>query len=51
MSPAKYAAIHAAAIQACDELDGVKDGVLENPTKCRFDPKEILCKDADGPSC
>jgi feruloyl esterase len=49
--PAKYAALHAAVLEACDELDGVKDGVLENPTKCHFDPKVLQCKDADGPSC
>ncbi|HSP68480.1 MAG TPA: tannase/feruloyl esterase family alpha/beta hydrolase [Bryobacteraceae bacterium] len=46
--PAKYAVLHAAVLEACDELDGAKDGVLENPTKCRFDPKKLLCKDADG---
>jgi len=49
--PAKYAVLHAAVLEACDELDGVKDGVLENPTKCHFDPQKLLCKEADGPSC
>ena len=39
--PAKYAALHAAVLEACDEFDGVKDGVLENPTKCHFDPQEL----------
>ena len=46
--PAKYAVLHAAVLEACDELDGVKDGVLENPTKCPFDPQKLLCKDADS---
>ena len=49
--PAKYAVLHAAVLEACDALDGVKDGVLENPVKCPFDPKALLCKDADSPSC
>jgi feruloyl esterase len=49
--PAKYAVLHAAALEACDALDGVKDGVIENPVKCGFDPQKLLCKDADGPSC
>ncbi|HSR05993.1 MAG TPA: tannase/feruloyl esterase family alpha/beta hydrolase, partial [Bryobacteraceae bacterium] len=49
--PAKYAVLHAAVLEACDQLDGVKDGVLENPTKCHFDPQKLLCKDADGASC
>jgi feruloyl esterase len=25
--------------------------VLENPTKCKFDPKVVLCKEADGADC
>ena len=49
--PAKYPMIHQAALQACDALDGVKDGVIENPTRCHFDPKVLACKGADGPSC
>jgi feruloyl esterase len=49
--PAKYAAIHKAALDQCDALDGVKDGVIEDPTRCRFDAKVIECKGEDGPSC
>ncbi len=49
--PSKYPAIHEAVMQACDAADGVKDGVIENPEGCRFDPKVLQCKDADGPSC
>jgi feruloyl esterase len=49
--PAKYAAIHKAALDQCDALDGVKDGVIEDPTRCKFDPKVIECKGEDGPSC
>jgi feruloyl esterase len=49
--PAKYSLIHDAVLQACDALDGVKDGVIEDPTRCHFDPKVLECKGADGPSC
>ena len=49
--PAKYAAIHAAVLKACDSLDGVEDGVLENPRLCKFDPEALLCKSGDGPDC
>ena len=27
-----------------DFLDGVKDGVIENPKKCKFDPAVLACK-------
>jgi len=49
--PAKYAAIHKAAVDQCDALDGVKDGVIEDPTRCKFDPKVIECKGEDGSAC
>ena len=47
----KYAAVHAAVMNACDGLDGVKDGVLENPLQCHFDPKVLECKGADTAAC
>jgi Tannase and feruloyl esterase len=47
----KYPMIHQAVVEACDALDGVKDGVLENPTKCTFDYAKLTCKGADGPDC
>ena len=49
--PSKYGLIHDAVLQACDAHDGVKDGVLEDPTRCNFDPKDLQCKAADGPGC
>src|SRR5262245_35876847 len=49
--PSKYPAIHDAVLQQCDALDGVKDGVLEDPTKCKFDPKVLACKEGDATSC
>jgi len=38
----KFAAATAAAVAACDEADGVKDGVLENPRACTYDPKALV---------
>jgi Tannase and feruloyl esterase len=49
--PGKYPVIHQAALAACDAADGVKDGLIDDPRKCRFDPAVLLCKGADGPSC
>jgi len=49
--PSKYSIIHQAALAACDARDGLKDGLIDDPRKCTFDPKVLLCKGADGPSC
>ncbi len=48
---AKLPAIQAAAIAACDQLDGVKDGVLENPAQCRFDPASLRCAGPETSDC
>jgi len=48
---AKYAAIHKAALDACDAMDGVKDGVIENPEACKFDPVVMQCKGEDSNDC
>jgi feruloyl esterase len=48
---AKFAALHQAVLDACDALDGVKDGAIEDPTRCKFDPASIKCKEADNNSC
>ena len=42
---AKYKLIHDAVVSSCDALDGVTDGVLENPMRCKFDPKDLECKE------
>lgn len=47
----KLAMLHRAVLDQCDTFDGVKDGVLENPRRCKFDPKTIECKGPDAPSC
>ena len=49
--PQKYALIHQAVLAACDALDGVVDGLIENPKRCNFDPQLLACPSGDGPSC
>jgi feruloyl esterase len=41
---AKIPTIAAAVNAACDELDGVRDGILNDPRQCHFDPATIQCK-------
>jgi feruloyl esterase len=47
----KLKLIERAALTACDALDGVKDGVIGDPGKCRFDPEVLLCKGGEGEDC
>ncbi|HUK32824.1 MAG TPA: tannase/feruloyl esterase family alpha/beta hydrolase, partial [Vicinamibacterales bacterium] len=51
MPERKLQVLHDAVLARCDRLDGVKDGLLEDPTRCTFDPKDIECPSGDGPSC
>jgi feruloyl esterase len=47
----KIPAIAQAVVAACDENDGLKDGILNDPRQCHFDPSTMLCKGADADSC
>jgi feruloyl esterase len=47
----KIPAIARAVTAACDANDGVKDGVLNDPRECHFDPKALLCQQGDSDSC
>jgi feruloyl esterase len=47
----KYPAIHTAVMNACDLNDGVKDGIIENPPACKFDPAVLQCAGTDAATC
>jgi feruloyl esterase len=47
----KLPTLHKAVLDACDVNDGVKDGIIENPKACKFDPAVLRCKGADSDSC
>lgn len=47
----KLPAIQKASLAACDAQDGVKDGVIGDPAKCRFDPEVLLCKSKETLDC
>ena len=40
---AKYPVLHRAVLDACDALDGVRDNIIDDPTRCQFDPGTIQC--------
>ena len=43
--------VHSAALRACDAADGVKDGVIDSPERCDFDPAVLQCVGAKDGSC
>ena len=49
--PSKYPMIHGAVLNACDAADGVKDGVIEDPSRCRFDFASLTCSGEDRADC
>jgi feruloyl esterase len=49
--PEKLALLHDAVLRACDALDGVRDGILDDPRRCNFDPAAIECKAVDDTGC
>lgn len=51
LPPEKLEVLHKAVVAGCDAQDGVKDGLINDPTRCHFDPKTIECKGEDLPNC
>jgi feruloyl esterase len=47
----KLPAISAAVLAACDALDGVSDGILNDPRQCHFDPSVLRCQGVESDSC
>ena len=46
-----YSMIHQDVVNACDERDGLKDGLIDDPTRCSFDFKSLECKGGNSASC
>ncbi len=51
LSQAKLQTVTSAAVAACDALDGVSDGVLDDPRRCTFDPATLACRGAETDRC
>jgi feruloyl esterase len=47
----KLALLNQTVLKACDALDGVTDGILNDPTRCHFDPKVLECEGPDNAGC
>lgn len=47
----KLSLLAKAALDSCDAVDGVKDGLINDPRRCHFDPAQLQCQGADGANC
>lgn len=50
LGSAQTALVNSAALKACDGLDGVVDGVIDNPLTCPFKVASLLCAQNQDPS-
>jgi len=44
-------AIDQAVYANCDAADGVKDGLIQNPARCSFDPASLVCTASESTGC
>jgi Tannase and feruloyl esterase len=54
LTPAKLALVGQKVMEKCDAIDGLKDGLIDDPRKCSFDPARDVpaCSaGADGDDC
>lgn len=51
LPPAKVTMLAKAVVSACDANDGVTDGIISNPSSCRFDPGVLKCSATDAADC
>ena len=51
LPPAKVELLDSAVLAECDGLDGVVDGLIQDPRKCNFNPASIECSSGDEPTC
>ncbi len=51
LPPSKLPMINKAVLNACDKIDGLADGIIDDPRKCTFDIASLQCKGEDGADC
>ena len=50
LTPDATTVLNRAVLARCDAADGVTDGILEDPRRCKFDPAELICKPSQDPA-
>jgi feruloyl esterase len=51
VGPKEQELIESSYLTMCDEQDGIKDGILNDPRQCKFDVATLLCKGKKTDSC
>jgi feruloyl esterase len=51
VGPKEQELIEASYLEMCDEQDGIKDGILNDPRECKFNVATLLCKGEKTDSC
>lgn len=51
LPPGKLPLVTAAVVRACDADDGVRDGVVDEPRTCAFDPSTLRCAAGEAADC
>ncbi|MBU1281370.1 MAG: tannase/feruloyl esterase family alpha/beta hydrolase [Alphaproteobacteria bacterium] len=49
--PNTLPAIQNAVMASCDAVDGVTDGMIQNPAACSFAPESLICDGVDSDNC
>lgn len=48
LAAAKWRAVNEAAIAACDAIDGVTDGLIQDPRRCNYNASSFICTGGAG---
>ena len=51
IGPKEQKLIESYYLEQCDGLDGIKDGILNDPRKCKVDLEKLLCKGGNTTNC
>lgn len=51
MSKVKFEMVNDAVIKACAGPVGRRQGLIEEPDRCGFEPRRLLCKGVENPGC
>ncbi|GKT45912.1 putative feruloyl esterase B-1 [Colletotrichum spaethianum] len=51
LSAARWELVYADVLKQCDGLDGVEDGIIEDPNLCQYRPEELICSDVPSKTC